>query len=346
MVMEKNEIPSMTPFPQVLKVLGDGCNLVANNAKLMILPLVLDLLLLFGPRLRIAEYFGPIFESAYGQMIASVPKSAASQLETAQALLLEFLDSINLFGMIRIFPIGVNLLNSSGSDVTPLGNAASYEMSSILQIIPVMIVMIIFGILIGTLYFSVTAKTAAREGKYSIGIFGKQLLNTVLFYLAMIILMGLLFIPVSCVMTFSFMAAPFLYQIVMILIIAAGCWLIIPLFYIPHGIFVKHFDLTQAITESIRLSSWSGPVTIRFIIFSIVLSMGLDLIWAIPEQNSWLILISIFGHAFISTALLAASFLLFTELEKWQADNQEFLTWRKANLRINKLFKKEPEQHD
>ena len=61
MVMEKNEIPSMTPFPQVLKVLGDGCNLVANNAKLMILPLVLDLLLLFGPRLRIAEYFGPIF---------------------------------------------------------------------------------------------------------------------------------------------------------------------------------------------------------------------------------------------------------------------------------------------
>ena len=344
--MEKNEIPSMTPFPQVLKVLGDGCNLVANNAKLMILPLILDLLLLFGPRLRIAEYFGPIFESAYGQMIASVPKSAASQLETAQALLLEFLDSINLFGMIRIFPIGVNLLNSSGSDTTPLGNAASYEMSSILQIIPVMIVMIIFGILIGAFYFSVTAKTAAREGKYSIGIFGKQLLNTVLFYLAMIILMGLLFIPVSCVMTFSFMAAPFLYQIVMILIIAAGCWLIIPLFYIPHGIFVKHFDLTQAITESIRLSSWSGPVTIRFIIFSIVLSMGLDLIWAIPEQNSWLILISIFGHAFISTALLATSFLLFTELEKWQADNQEYLTWRKANLRINKLFKKEPEQHD
>ena len=162
MVMEKNEIPSMTPFPQVLKVLGDGCNLVANNAKLMILPLVLDLLLLFGPRLRIAEYFGPIFESAYGQMIASVPKSAASQLETAQALLLEFLDSINLFGMIRIFPIGVNLLNFSGSDVTPLGNAASYEMSSILQIIPVMIVMIIFGILIGTLYFSVTAKERLR----------------------------------------------------------------------------------------------------------------------------------------------------------------------------------------
>ena len=346
MVMEKNEIPSMTPFPRVLKVLGDGCNLVANNAKLLILPLVLDLVLLFGPRLRIAQYFGPIFESAYGQMIASVSKAAASQLELAQTIILEFLDTINLLGMIQIFPIGVNLLNASGGAGTPLGTAASFELRSIFQIIPVMIAMTVLAVLIGTLYYSVTAGAAAHEEKYSIGIFGKQLLNTVLFYLALIILLAVLFIPVSCMMTFSFMAVPFLYQIVMILLIAAGCWVIIPLFYIPHGIFVKHLDLTQAVKESIGLSSWSGPITIRFMLFSIVISMGLDLIWAIPEQNSWLILFSIFGHAFVSTALLTASFLLFLELEQWQAENQDFLTWRKANLRINKLFKKEPEQHD
>ena len=346
MVMEKNEIPSMTPFPRVLKVLGDGCNLVANNAKLLILPLVFDLILLFGPRLRIAAYFKPMFESAYSQMIASVSNTAAAQLELAQELILDFLDKINLSGMIQIFPIGVNLLDASGSAVTPLGTAASFEMRSIFQIIPVMIVMTVLGVLIGTLYFSVTAGTAGRDGKFMIGNFGKQLLNTVLFYLALIILLAVLFVPVSCVMTFSFMAVPFLYQIIMIILIAAGCWLIIPLFYIPHGIFVKHLDLTQAIKESIGLSSWSGPVTIRFMLFSIVISMGLDLIWAIPEQNSWLILFSIFGHAFVSTALLTASFLLFTELDQWQAENQEFLAWRKANLRINKLFKKEPEQHD
>lgn len=346
MVMEKNEIPSMTPFPRVLKLLGDGCNLAANNAKLLILPLVLDLILLFGPRLRVAEYFGPMFENAYGQMIASVSNTAAAQLKMAQAMLLELLDKVNLSGMIQTFPIGVNLLNASGTSATPLGTAASFEMHSIFQIIPVMIVMPVLGVLVGTLYFSVTAGAAAQEKKYTIGIFGKQLLNTVLFYLALIILLAALFVPVSCLLTFILMAVPFLYQIIMILIIAAGCWLLIPLFYIPHGIFVKHLDLTQSIKESISLSSWSGPVTIRFILFSIVISMGLDLIWAIPGQNSWLILFSIFGHAFVSTALLAASFLLFMELEQWQAENQEFLTWRKANLRINKLFKKEPEQHD
>ena len=206
--------------------------------------------------------------------------------------------------------------------------------------------MIVLGILIGTLYYSVTARAAAKDKRYSIGIFGKQLLNTVLFYLALIILLAVLFVPVSCVMTFSFMVVPFLYQIIMLVVIAAGCWLLIPLFYIPHGIFMKHFDLTRAIKESIALSSWSGPITIRFMLFSIVISMGLDLIWAIPEQNSWLILFSIFGHAFVSTALLTASFLLFTELEQWQAENQEFLSWRKANLRIIKLLKKEPEKHD
>ena len=119
MVMEKNEMPSMTPFPRVLKVLGDGCNLVANNAKLMVLPFVLDLVLLFGPRLRIAEFFGPMFENAYSQMIVSVSNNAAAQLEMAETLLLELLDKINLLGMIQIFPIGVNLLDASGSAATP-----------------------------------------------------------------------------------------------------------------------------------------------------------------------------------------------------------------------------------
>ena len=75
--------------------------------------------------------------------------------------------------------------------------------------------------------------------------------------------------------------------------------------------------------------------------------MGLDLIWTIPAENSWLILFSIFGHAFISTAILAASFTLYAELDRWQQLNYEFLDWRKANLRTRKFFnKKGNEKHD
>ena len=37
---------------------------------------------------------------------------------------------------------------------------------------------------------------------------------------------------------------------------------------------------------------------------------------------------------------------LFREIEKWQSENQSFLEWRKANLRLSQLFKKEPETHE
>mgnify|MGYP007070188972 CR=1 FL=1 len=345
--MEKNEMPSTTPIPGVLRILGNGCNLAANHAKLLILPMVLDIILLCGPQLRIAELFQPIFESAYSQMMASVTQSAAAQLESGLSLIISFLHSINLLSSIQVAPIGVSLLNISGSTESPLGKTLSIELTSVFQVIPILIGLIILGVMLGTLYYSIAAQTAAGNNiKWNSSIYGKELLNTILFYVALIILLFVISIPAGCLMMISFMISPVLYQLFFILEIIIGCWIIIPLFYIPHGIFINHYDLTQAIKESFHLASWSAPITIRFIFLSSLISMGLNMIWTIPDASSTMIFVGIFGHAFVSTALLISSFLLFTELEQWQTENQAFLSWRKANLRINKLIKKEPEQHD
>ncbi len=345
MVMESNEMPSMTPVPRVIKILGDGCSLAANNVRLMVLPIVLDLLMLFGPRLRIDAFILPLFDKTYGQMLSGVSGNTAAQLEPVLDMVRSYLKSINLFGAFQIFPIGVSTINGFGTAVSPLGEAESIQLTSILQIIPVLILMLILGVILGTVYYGIIAlATSETRKKFSFALFGKQLLNTVLFYIVLLILLAVVSIPLSCLTTFSFMISPVIYQIFTIILIAAGCWVLIPLFYIPHGIFVNNNDLAQAVKESIELSSWSGPITVRFILLSIVLSMGLNMIWTIPEQTSWLILISIFGHAYVSTALLAGSFILFKELQQWQRENQAFLTWRKANLRLTKLFKKEPEK--
>ena len=347
MVMESNETPSATPLPRVLKVLGEGCSTAANNVTLMALPMALDLFLLFGPRLRVSRVLQPVFDTAYGQMLQTVPAGTAAQLEPALEAVRSILRSVNLFASVQTFPIGVSAINAFGGDSTPLGSAVSVEMTSILQIIPILAALLLLGVFLGTAFFSLTARASVRTGKkFTVQDFGKQFLNTVLFYLALIVVLFILSVPVSCIMTFSFMISPIIYQLLTIVLIAAGCWLVIPLFYIPHSIFVNNYDLPQSIRESIQLGSWSGPVTVRFILFSIVITMGLDMIWAIPEQSSWLVLISIFGHAYVSAAMLSGSFILFKELEQWQQENQAFLTWRKAYLRLPKLFKKEPEQHD
>ncbi len=340
-VMEMNEMPSTTPVPGVLKTLGEGCNLVANNVKLMLIPLAADLFLLFGPKLRIREYFQPYLSAIFSQMLSTVSKSLTAQLEPGIGLITDYVSSINLFGFIRTVPIGVITLFSSGSAKTPLGSSAEIELHSILYILPVIFLMIVSGIIIGTLYFYIIARSiSANRERFTANIFGKQLLNTILLYIALVIVLFITLVPGSCMMTAALMTSPVIYQIIMLLIMIFVCWLVIPLFYIPHGIFVKQLDLPAAIKNSFQMATWSGMMTVRFILFSIIISMGLNLIWSIPEQSSWLILFSIFGHAYVSTALLTGSFIFYRELDQWQNENRAFLEWRKANLRITQLRKR------
>jgi len=344
--MENNEIPETTPLPRVLKIISDGCNLAAGKFYLMLGPILLDLLLLFGPKLRITDYFLPIFESAYSQMMSTGPAAGGRQFDLLFDFMEQALSSFNLLGFVHTIPIGISVIFSSGSSANPLGQSAEIQLSSALQIIAIMIFILILGVFLGTVYFSVVAAASDGSGKFNIKRFGTQLLNVVLLYIALFILLFILAVPFSCVMTFTFMAAPFLYQIFMILALVFFCWILIPLFYIPHGIFVKCVDLPNAVKESFKLASWSGTITIRFLLLSMVLIFGLDMVWTIPEQSSWLVLISIFGHAFVSTALLASSFVLYRELDKWQKENRSFLEWRKANLRFMQIFKKEKETND
>jgi hypothetical protein len=48
-----------------------------------------------------------------------------------------------------------------------------------------------------------------------------------------------------------------------------------------------------------------------------LLHQGLNELWKVPSQNSWLMLVGLAGHAFITTALLSASFVYYREMNDW-----------------------------
>lgn len=349
MVMGNNEIPETTPLPGIINVLKEGCNLVADKAYLMLAPILLDLFLLFGPKLRISEYFRPVLDMMYRQMTASTSAAAASaarQLELIFELMEQAIASVNLFGFLRTIPIGISVIFSSGADATPLGTASSVQVTSSLLILVLIIAFSILGVFLGTVYYALIAAASQGKGRFSWKLFGTQLLNVILLYMALIIVIVMFSVPFICLTTFVYMAMPFLYQIMLLIATFLICWLTIPLYFTTHGIFVKGLDFIKSAKESIKILSWSSTLTIRYILLSLILSLGLDLIWTIPEQSSWLILFSIFGHAFISTAIIAGSFVLYRELERWQKENRSFLEWRKANLRIRNIFKKDTGTND
>jgi hypothetical protein len=54
-----------------------------------------------------------------------------------------------------------------------------------------------------------------------------------------------------------------------------------------------------------------------FVLSVFLLSRGLSYLWLIPGGDSWMMLVGILGHAFISTTLLAASFVYYRDMNDW-----------------------------
>jgi hypothetical protein len=59
------------------------------------------------------------------------------------------------------------------------------------------------------------------------------------------------------------------------------------------------------------------PNTGLFLLLFVLINQGLNFLWTTPAQTSWWMLVGIGGHAFISTALLAASFIYYRDINAW-----------------------------
>jgi hypothetical protein len=65
----------------------------------------------------------------------------------------------------------------------------------------------------------------------------------------------------------------------------------------------------------------------------LLIAYGLNFLWNIPSPDSWMTLIGIAGHAFITTSLLAASLIYYRDMQVWL---QTVLDRLKANLPTRK----------
>jgi hypothetical protein len=57
----------------------------------------------------------------------------------------------------------------------------------------------------------------------------------------------------------------------------------------------------------------------------------MDLLWLIPPATSWMTVVGICGHAFVSTSLLAASFIYYHDLNTWIESALQWLKTQKTS---------------
>ncbi len=127
-------------------------------------------------------------------------------------------------------------------------------------------------------------------------------------------------IPLSCVLSILLLLGIGSTQFPLLIALFLGgilVWLMIPLFFSPHGIFAKHRPMWISLIQAVRLSRITFSTTGLLILVIVLLSEGLDVLWNVPAENSWLMLVGIAGHAFITTGLLSATYIYYRDADLW-----------------------------
>jgi hypothetical protein len=94
-------------------------------------------------------------------------------------------------------------------------------------------------------------------------------------------------------------------------------WLLFPLVFSAHGIFVKKRPAWVSLREGVRVTRVTLPATALLFVTVMLLSQGLDLLWNQPKETSWLVLVGLTGHAFVTSGLLAATFIYYHDADLW-----------------------------
>ncbi|MGE5073749.1 MAG: hypothetical protein ACM3MF_09995 [Anaerolineae bacterium] len=281
------------------------------------MPLALDIMLWLGPRFSLDRFIQPFLRSV-GTMAAGnglKPEDVQVSLE----MYTKFFQAFNLLGIIRTFPIGISSLMSGVMPTqTPLGAPAVIEITSPLVVVAALMLLILTGWILGGLYFLWVAVLAtpgaAAENRAPAG---RAVLQTVVYAAIWSVVGWVVGLPLAALLYVLFTFSALLGEIVLLVLGFLSMWLVVPIFFSPHGIFVRKQNAITSIMSAFEMTRFTLPTSSLFVLIVFLLGMGLNLLWAKPVADSWMVLVGIFGHAFITTALLASSFVYYHNMTAW-----------------------------
>ena len=317
--MNKNKIVLPEP-PNVLKSIRNGFDATTKHLILLLFPVGLDLVLWFAPHLQLKSLIeGLILEM--NKASALLPADFGDVMEVSQDIWYVAAERINLFLVLRSLPVGIfSLLTSILPVKNPLGSPIFLDVASLSSAILLSLVIFLIGLAFGGIYFSGVRQAALFDQvkwRKVIKEWPRISLQSLILSLLWLILFLAILVIGSCAATGVSLLSVSLGQIVIILFGIVSFWLIFPLFFSPHGIYSQGQKAWTSLLTSVKLTNLTFIKTSLFIMVAILVNQGLNMVWQIPPEDSWLMMISIIGHGFVTTGMLAASFLYYADMVHW-----------------------------
>jgi|Deesub1362A_J573_1020465.scaffolds.fasta_scaffold00976_4 hypothetical protein len=301
----------------VLQSLARGFDRVTAQPLLLLPPVLLDLFFWFGPRLRLPwAWLDP-------RRNGGLPPGLGEQsVRNLQAALQELAARLNIFVILGAPPLGLPTLMARRMPLeAPLGPAPALELQNPLLLIPLLLLLLASGQLMGAQFHLwmarhvAGAQTAGRALRASLRLVGIALLA----YLTLSVLSFALLVVLGLLISLPAIVG----AVVFFVAFTMGFWLVIYLAFTPHGIARYGLSIPRAALESVLLVRWNLPGVVGLFGVGFGITWLTNQVWSMPYEHSWYSGLAIVGHALISTTLLAASYVFYQGRREWLLAMQE-----------------------
>ncbi len=306
--------------PSLISALRVGFDAITNNIALILFPIALDSLLWLGPHLRLTQLIESIVQQL-GSLYTLQDPGAKEMLQSSQTIWAQLAEQFNLLSALRSYPVGIPSLMAYLSPAkAPIDAPTGWEIHTLGGVIIIWVLITLVGLAAGTIYFAAVSNAALSGQVNWRSTLTQWPWASLQVLLLSLLLAGLLIgvsIPGSFIISLSVLGGLTLGQCAIILYGMFLVWLIFPLLFSSHGIFVNRQNMFHSLKTSIVLTRRTIFTTLLFFLAVVLLSKGLDALWVVPPETSWFMLIGITGHAFVTTGLLAASFVYYQDAIQW-----------------------------
>ncbi len=299
--------------PKIFDAIKQGYETLAAHVYLLLFPIGLDLFFLFGKRLLITNQVEAMIKG-----IIFPPGTTADMLkswEEMSSAVLETVKNFSLTAFLRSFPIGVpSLLAFRPMEANPIGEFASRQVGSLGSSLLYILGFSLIGFLLGTLFFFLIRNSVRGNGSV-----GKKedLLNRLFSLLAIptvILLFGIFIIsPILLLISILSSFLPFLGTLGYFMLSLGVISFFIPLTFTAHEILLSGSSFVSAARASIGTVRPTNGKTSLFIMLAFLGTYATNFLWQVPKDGSWMLIISILGHALVTTIFLIASFYFYID---------------------------------
>lgn len=318
--MKSSEAQVALAPPNLIKALLAGFDSIANHVGLILIPVVIDHFLWMGPRLQVKTLLGNFFQQVFSTPGLLAPEWTDTFQVTSERWL-EAVERLNLFAALRAYPVGIPSLIAPRQPLeAPFGQPLSWDLSSFNTAIFLWVILFLIGVGLGSFYFMAVAQASLHERTDWRTVLINWPRSTFQVFLLSLFWFGLMMaasLPASCLVILVAMTGLGGSTALVLLYFGFVVWVLFPLVFSPHGITAYQRPMWTSVLESIRLVRFSFPLTSLLLVILVIISEGLDYLWNVPPDNSLLLSMAIVAHAFVTTSLLATSFIYYRDANRW-----------------------------